>query len=146
MTAIAIKKLQLKASIHSIELFCQFVAKEIASIPFSKEKLHAIELSLEETLANIIKHSYENQPSELITVTCEIDEQQSLHLHVKHKGDAFNLIERPIAPAHKTLEALEKHGFGCALIKHLTDKLHYVYKEGVNIFTLTFDSQAPELD
>ncbi len=141
-----IKKLQLKATLHSIELFYQFVAKEIASIPFSKEKLHAIELSLEEALANIIKHSCQGKASELITVTCEIDNEQSLHLHLEHKGDAFSLIERPTAPEHKTLEALEQHGFGCVLIKHLTDKLHYVYKEGVNIFTLTFDSQAPELE
>ena len=142
----AIKKLQLKASIQSIELFCQFVAREIKLIPFSQEKLHAIELSLEEALANIIKHSYKGKPWGLITVTCEIDDQQFLHLHIEHKGDAFNLIERPISPAYKTLEALEQHGFGCALIKHLTDKLRYVYKEGVNVFTLTFDCQAPGLE
>ncbi len=103
---------------------------------FKEEEITKITIATEESLTNIIKHSYHNNKEKRIHIELEFV-NKSLTIMLKHRGDEFEIDENCLkVDIDKILKDRKKGGFGLYIIKKFTDEFKIGKDKGWNYYLL----------
>ena len=93
-------------------------------------KEDAIELSLQEALANAVVHGAKEDPSKVVECVVACDEQRGILIIVRDPGEGFDPGEIPSCTMGDNLYS--NHGRGIFLINQLMDEVKF-HKNGTEI-------------
>jgi serine/threonine-protein kinase RsbW len=116
-----------------IERACAAVEEFVAAQNLSGELGYALVLTLNEVVANVIHHGYEDTEEHVIRVRLRL-EGDLLSVQVADDGKAFNplLASDPDLP----IEQRSAGGLGIHIIRTMMDDIEYRRANGQNVLTL----------
>lgn len=126
---------ELKNNPSEIQRLSQIVTQFGEVNNLSPKVLFAINLALEEILANIISYGYEDSYEHQINIGAFLEDDE-LILKVEDDGRPFNPLEAPEPDINKSLEDRQIGGLGIHLVKNLMDGLEYRRKGGKNLLVM----------
>jgi serine/threonine-protein kinase RsbW len=104
------------------EPFMQEVLAQMAELGWSKSDLFGIEMALEESLTNAIRHGNRLDESKLVVAECKTSSER-FWLRVQDQGPGFKLEHVPDCTADENLQCCG--GRGLALIKAYMTRVDY---------------------
>jgi len=129
-----LRQIKSKAVMSQFEQFIGFVEEVLSSIGMAKKTIFSLMTVSEEIIVNIIHYAYTEKQGDL-EIVFESD-GQSIWLTFIDEGTPFNpLIQSQV---DTSLQAHEREigGLGIHMIKSMTDRVIYNYKDGKNILTI----------
>jgi serine/threonine-protein kinase RsbW len=134
-------RLEMRNELAEMSRLAPFVEDYASCTGLSSRINFAIQLCLEEAVANIVRHGVAAGKASRIVVALHRN-QTGVRLYVEDDGGPFDptLVPRPIAP--KSLEDARIGGFGVHLMREFSNEMHYERTAGKNRLCLTF-SLAP---
>jgi serine/threonine-protein kinase RsbW len=90
-----------------------------------------IEVSVNEALANAVKHGCEHDPDKVVEILVECEPESGMLIVVRDPGSGFDPADVP-SPVHGK-QVYEDHGRGIYLINQLMDEVRYE-KNGTEIW------------
>ncbi|KAF0240582.1 MAG: anti-sigma regulatory factor serine/threonine protein [Planctomycetota bacterium] len=108
----------------------EFTSRMIRQSSLSREDENKIILAVDEAVANIIEHAYENQREGTIDVECQADAQKFV-VTIRDSGQQFapEGVEAPNIEGH--VKAKKKKGLGIYLMRLIMDEVRYTFREGI---------------
>lgn len=100
--------------------------------------LPSVNLALEEALANVIMYAYPKGVQGEVTLSTNIKGKDIL-MEIKDEGAPFDPLQQQEANLDVPLEERQIGGLGIHLIKEIMNEVNYVYKDGKNVLTMTYD-------
>lgn len=85
-----------------------------------QKEIRLVTLACDEACANIIRHTYRNEPDHPIHLHCEIIED-AIHFRFFDWGDCVN----PDSIKHRNLDELRPGGLGTYFMKNILDHIEY---------------------
>lgn len=101
-------------------------AAEVAG--FAEPQVSQIALAVDEALANVIRHGYDNQPGQPIDVTIEgvmHDDGRALQITVRDRGKHVD----PGSIAPRDLDDVRPGGLGTHIIRSVMDEVEYSLRQ-----------------
>lgn len=126
------------AKIEHLQEMFDFITSFCLSIHLPQTMINQVILASEEALVNVIKYSYSNNTSGLLSITCDQSNPFGIKIVIKDKGAHFNPLEKKYYPSSVKLEKSGKDlgGYGIQILKGLVDVMDYERTDGENILTL----------
>jgi serine/threonine-protein kinase RsbW len=106
------------------------VTKVATSAGFSHDDISKIELAVDEACANVIKHAYGQNSSQVIEVSIMLDSKK-MSVVVADKGKGFKPENLKFPDMKKYLTEMRVGGLGIYLIETLMDEVAFDVKPGV---------------
>jgi serine/threonine-protein kinase RsbW len=125
---------------HILDLSCQtsalsqlrsFLQKTLEDVALSDIQKHQVTLAVEEVCANLIIHSHQCNPNNLIHLEVK-DTSEGVVFEISDQGEAFNLNEYVTPDLQKVLTEKRKGGLGIILVKKIMDEIQFESKGGTN--------------
>jgi anti-sigma regulatory factor (Ser/Thr protein kinase) len=127
--------LELIAERDNFYQFISFIENYIAKIGIQKEDATNILLASEEIIINIINYAYENEKG---TIKIDLSNDKSrIKLNFTDYGKPFNLLKINETDISLPLEKRGEGGYGILIVKKIMDSVHYEYRNGKNVLTVT---------
>lgn len=98
--------------------------------------LHDVQLALEEHLANILSHAYEDALEHLINVCAQLSATE-LRIRVEDDGRPFNPLDRPEPDLSQPIEERPIGGLGIHMMRKSVDGMEYRREGGRNFLVMT---------
>ena len=98
--------------------------------------LHEVQLAVEEHLANILKHGFDDSGEHQIRVRV-LPAATELRIEVEDDGRPFDPLKHPAPDLSQPMEARPVGGLGIHMMKKSVDRLEYRYENGKNVVTMT---------
>ncbi|MDR0328486.1 MAG: ATP-binding protein [Planctomycetaceae bacterium] len=98
------------------------VVGKVRSDQWNDKDIFALELSLEETLMNAVKHGNKSDPSKTVRFECKLNEDM-VYVRVEDEGEGFDphSLADPREPDNQTVVS----GRGVLLIQHFATKVEW---------------------
>jgi serine/threonine-protein kinase RsbW len=113
-----------KASTRNLSEVRDFVSEHARAEGFSPQKVADLCLAVDEAYTNIIKHAYKNDPSQIVKIDLEFDNDQ-ICVCLTDSGEGFD-EERYVMPdIEQQIKNKKRGGMGVYLINKLMDKVDY---------------------
>jgi serine/threonine-protein kinase RsbW len=125
----------LKNELSEIERMSQLLAGFGECWHLPNKPLLDLNLALEEVVANVISHAYEDRQEHQIAITVRL-EDMDITVEVEDDGRPFNPLEFPEPDLTRPLEEKSLGGLGIHLIRNLTDRLDYKREEAKNLLLM----------
>jgi serine/threonine-protein kinase RsbW len=119
------------AQFESLDNVCAFVTQQAESCGLEESAVHAVELSVDEAVSNIIEHSYGGECLEDIEVTCQLT-PQGLVVTLKDCGQPFDPSKVPDPNLTIELQKRQVGGLGFYFMHRLMDEVAFTFIPGVN--------------
>ncbi|MGC8493376.1 MAG: ATP-binding protein [Syntrophobacteraceae bacterium] len=129
--------LRLPAAMGSFETFRSFVLREMENEGDLEELIPRVDLVLEEVLVNVINYAYPQGSGE-IEVECGAGGKGEFQVTVKDWGVPFNPMEQDAPDLSSDISSRKVGGLGVYLVKEMTSRLAYEFRNGGNVLTLGF--------
>jgi len=129
-----LKQFKSKAVMNQFEQFIGFVEDALGSVGMAQKNIFSLMTVSEEIIVNIIHYAYDEKPGDL-EIIFEGDEQ-NVRLTFIDKGTPFNPLTQSQVDTSLKAHEREIGGLGIHMIKSMTDRMMYDYKEGKNILTI----------
>jgi serine/threonine-protein kinase RsbW len=132
-------KLSLRVSVtlaadrKSVDPVVQQVMEAVREMKCVNGKEDAIELALQEALANAVVHGAKEDPSKIVECVVACDEQRGILIIVRDPGEGFDPQGIPTCTIGESLYS--NHGRGIFLINQLMDQVEF-HKNGTEIHML----------
>jgi serine/threonine-protein kinase RsbW len=123
-------RVALAADRKSVDPVVTQVMESVRSMKCADGKEDAIELSLQEALANAVVHGAKEDPSKVIECLVVCDEQRGILIIVRDPGLGFDPKAIPACTIGENLYS--NHGRGIFLINQLMDEVQF-HKNGTEI-------------
>lgn len=121
-----------KSNPKSLSQIRSQVSKTLAGTSLSTDVQGSIILAIDEACSNIIRHSYNCDPSRDINITLEVTKTE-LIITIVDDGDEFNICETEA----RDVTEIRPGGLGIYIIKETMDRMDYCRtSEGCNQVTL----------
>ena len=127
--------LTLKNDLSAIERMSQLLAEFGDRWHLPTKPLLDLNLAVEEVVANVISHGYEDHHEHQIAITISLEEAE-MTVEVEDDGRPFNPLEFPEPDLTRPLEERSLGGLGIHLIRNLTDRLDYRRQQGKNLLVM----------
>ena len=101
----------------------------------TRELVHAVELSVNETLTNIISYAYRDDTQHEIVVEL-LAQPERICVRIEDDGVPFDPLKAPIAAPSESLAESSHTGRGILLMRNLMDELHYERGDNRNSLTM----------
>ncbi|MFA5520813.1 MAG: ATP-binding protein [Castellaniella sp.] len=102
-----------------------------------RRTLFALQLCLEESLANILMHGFARPPRPEDAIELQIQQAADrVTLRICDNGPAFDPTARASVPPAGSLDEAVPGGHGLRLMRHYLRDLHYRHAQGCNQLTL----------
>ena len=102
---------------------------------FTDQKLHEVQLALEEHLANILHYGYADGGEHQIQIGIRLTDAD-LRIQVQDDGRVFNPLEHPSPDLSLPLDQRPIGGLGIHMIRNSLDGLEYRREDGKNILVM----------
>ncbi len=126
-------KVTLAASRTAVDPVVEQVMEAMRQIKCVDGKEDAIELALQEALANAVVHGAKEDPSKVVECLVACDEQRGVLIIVRDPGEGFDPKAIPSCTMGENLYS--NHGRGIFLINQLMDEVKF-HKNGTEIHML----------
>ena len=123
-------RVTLAADRRSVDEVVQQVMETVRQMKCANGKEDAIELSLQEALANAVVHGAKEDPSKIVECLVACDEQRGMLIIVRDPGEGFDPKAIPSCTVGENLYS--DHGRGIFLINQLMDEVRF-RKNGTEI-------------
>jgi serine/threonine-protein kinase RsbW len=123
-------RVTLAADRRSVDEVVQQVMETVRQMKCANGKEDAIELSLQEALANAVVHGAKEDPSKIVECLVACDEQRGMLIIVRDPGEGFDPKAIPSCTLGENLYS--DHGRGIFLINQLMDEVRF-RKNGTEI-------------
>jgi serine/threonine-protein kinase RsbW len=130
------RSLQFPADLAEMPRLAAWVAEQAAELGLEGRQLYAIELCLEEVVANLLLHA-EPSGEAPIAVTVRL-ETAPLRLVVEDDATPFDPTAATALPRGQTLEEVGAGGLGLALVQSFSAWREYAREAGRNRLVLGF--------
>ena len=101
----------------------------------SPEVVFKVNLALEEVVANIISHAYDNEDEHQIAIRVALD-GDGVSVRVEDDGRAFNPLDAPRPDLGLDLAERPIGGLGVHIVRSVMDALEYRREDGRNILIM----------
>ena len=118
-----------------IERACTAVEDFAAAQHLSQEVGYALALTLDEVVANVIRHGYDDTDEHVIRVRLWL-EDDLLTMQVGDDGRPFNPLLAPEPDLERPIEQRPVGGLGIHIIRTMMDDIEYRRTNGQNLLTL----------
>jgi serine/threonine-protein kinase RsbW len=102
----------------------QIVEVEALASGFDKETAYRLALAVDEACTNIIKHSYEGNPSRSFDLEIATTENEFMVV-LSDQGKSFNPHNRPALDMKRYFERMRRGGLGIHIIRLVMDDVAY---------------------
>jgi len=85
---------------------------------------HALQLAVDEAVANAIEHGYKGRPDGRVIVEATLG-PDTLTVAVRHRGQAYDPLRQGATPLDQTIAERRLHGYGLHLMRRLVDELAF---------------------
>ncbi len=126
-------RVTLAASREAVSPVVEQVMDAIRNVKCVDGKADAIELSLQEALANAVVHGAKEDPSKVVECLVACDDERGVLIIVRDPGTGFDPAAIPTCTIGENLFA--EHGRGIFLINQLMDEVKF-HKNGTEIHML----------
>jgi serine/threonine-protein kinase RsbW len=123
-------RVTLAADRQSVDEVVRQVMETVRQMKCANGKEDAIELSLQEALANAVVHGAKEDPSKVVECLVACDEQRGMLIIVRDPGEGFDPTAIPSCTVGENLYS--DHGRGIFLINQLMDEVKF-HKNGTEI-------------
>ena len=123
-------KVTLAASRNAVDPVVEQVMEAVRQMKCVDGKEDAIELALQEALANAVVHGAKEDPSKVVECLVACDEQRGILIIVRDPGEGFDPGAIPSCTVGESLYS--SHGRGIFLINQLMDEVKF-HKNGTEI-------------
>jgi serine/threonine-protein kinase RsbW len=123
-------RVTLAASRQSVDPVVAQVMESVREIRSMDGKEDAIELALQEALANAVVHGAKEDPSKVVECIVALDDQAGVLIIVRDPGEGFDPNAIPSCTVGENL--FSNHGRGIFLINQLMDEVKF-HKNGTEI-------------
>jgi len=123
------------ARIDALPQCTEFVTARAVEAGFTPSRLCEIELVVEEVVANICRHGYDDQPGQ-VELRCRRVDTQRLLLEFIDGGRPFDILAVPPPDLTVELDQREPGGLGVPLIRAMVDEATYKREGNRNILRL----------
>jgi len=123
-------RVTLAANRESVDPVVAQVMQLIRQMKCVDGKEDAIELSLQEALANAVVHGAKEDPSKIVECLVACDEERGILIIVRDPGEGFDLSAIPTCTVGENLYS--NHGRGIFLINQMMDEVKF-HKNGTEI-------------
>jgi serine/threonine-protein kinase RsbW len=123
-------RVTLSADRRAVDPVVAQVMEAVRQIKCADGKEDAIELSLQEALANAVVHGAKEDPSKVVECVVACDEQRGILIIVRDPGPGFDPKAIPTCTVGQNLYS--NHGRGIFLINQLMDEVQF-HKNGTEI-------------
>jgi serine/threonine-protein kinase RsbW len=123
-------RVQLAADRKSVDPVVQQVMQTVREMKCVNGKEDAIELALQEALANAVVHGAKEDPNKVVECLVACDDQRGVLIIVRDPGPGFDPAAIPSCTMGESLYS--NHGRGIFLINQLMDKVEF-HKNGTEI-------------
>jgi serine/threonine-protein kinase RsbW len=123
-------RVTLAADRSAVEPVVAQVMETVRQMKFIEGKDDAIELALQEALANAVVHGAKEDPSKIVECLVAGDEQRGLLIIVRDPGPGFDPAAIPSCTQGENVYS--NHGRGIFLINQLMDEVQF-HKNGTEI-------------
>ena len=106
------------------------IMESVREMKCAEGKEEAIELALQEALANAVVHGAKEDPSKIVECVVACDEQRGILIIVRDPGSGFDPQAIPACTMGENL--FSNHGRGIFLINQLMDEVQF-HKNGTEI-------------
>jgi len=129
-----------KTKLADIRSFVRSVLKEhqIADVD-----INSMVLAVEEVVANLIIHSHNCNPREIIKLNILIEKNQGITFKIIDKGVGFNISEYKEPSINEIIRQKKKGGIGLILVKRIMDDVEYINNSSHNVYRLYKKMQSP---
>lgn len=129
----------IRATFHSrtseLSSIRRFITDQCSVPPHAMDpaRIDELLLAVQETVVNVIKHAYHNDPGKQIDIQVQHVEDGAL-ITIEHSGDLFKheLVPEPVFDGSK------ESGFGLFIVKNSVDSVHYDIDESGQSFVRLF--------
>ena len=97
----------------------------------TRERIHALELSLNEALTNIISYAYRDDTPHEIVVEL-FAQRDCICVEIQDDGVPFNPLRLRVEEPPQSLEKSRPTGRGIPLMRNFMDELHYERRDNRN--------------
>jgi serine/threonine-protein kinase RsbW len=134
-------RVTLAADRKAVDPVVEQVMEAVRQMKCADGKEDAIELSLQEALANAVVHGAKEDPSKVVECVVACDDQRGILIIVRDPGPGFDPNAIPACTLGENLYS--NHGRGIFLINQLMDEVKF-HKNGTEIHMVKrLDSQVP---
>jgi serine/threonine-protein kinase RsbW len=116
--------LRIQSQTGQLHLVREFVSSAAREFGFDEESAGKIILAVDEACTNIIKHSYENSPSNDIDVEVTTNGRR-FEVIMTHKGKSFNPESVKTPDMKEYFKQFQRGGLGIHLMRSLMDAVEY---------------------
>ena len=127
--------LELKNDLSELGRLTQAITEYCESAELSPQILFALNLSLEEVVANVMSYGFDNDQEHLIIIRISRTDA-GLHIEVEDDGIAFNPLEQKPPDIDAPIEERPIGGLGIHLVRHYMDALEYRRDKERNILSM----------
>jgi serine/threonine-protein kinase RsbW len=136
MSNLEANRLELRGDFSELRRLSEWI-KALAPQVISADALFAVQLCLEEAVANIIMHGGARDDRPAISIELERD-GATLVAHVEDTGREFDPTQFPPLSMAKSLDDAKIGDYGIHLMRSFASGMHYERREGRNRLTLRF--------
>jgi anti-sigma regulatory factor (Ser/Thr protein kinase) len=131
--------LRLPAVMESFGPLRSFVLAEMEREESLRQFIPQVDLVLEELLINVINYAYPKGEGE-VEVECASDGPGKIRLTVRDWGKPFNPLEQAAPDLTADIDSREVGGVGIFLVRQMTSRLLYEYRDGGNVLSAWFEA------
>lgn len=126
------KKIRIAPSLDQLPVATAFFEEQLHAAGATAKAVAQINVAVDEVFSNIAHYS----DATIATLGCEINDDVAT-LRFSDNGRPYDPTKRPAPDTTLPAEEREVGGLGIFMVKKTMDSVNYVYKDGLNILTLT---------
>lgn len=127
--------IELKNDLSELEMLTRVITQYCERSGFSSQILFALNLSLEEVVANVMSYGYLDDTEHQIIVSIS-RKDGGLEIEVQDDGIEFNPLLQEPPDTNAPIEERPIGGLGIHLVRHYMDELNYRRHNGRNILSM----------
>jgi anti-sigma regulatory factor (Ser/Thr protein kinase) len=130
------RSIRVKGDLAELLKLRNFVETEALSYGFNEEQTYKICLAVDEACANLIRHSYRNDPNKEIDIRIALFSDK-FSIQILDEGVSFNPLEYQSPDMKEYFKQCKPGGLGIHIIKSVMDEISYAANANQkNILTL----------
>jgi len=128
-------RLRVNADLKNLSSVADFTTESTRELGLDDKGVFQLQLAVDEVVSNIIIHGYTHQTGTIHLIIWK--ENDKIHIRIQDRGEPFDPLKADSPDLSMPLEERSPGGLGIHFLKTVTDSVHYQFKGGKNILTLT---------
>jgi anti-sigma regulatory factor (Ser/Thr protein kinase) len=130
-------EIEIKALTENLQTVLAFVEGHLEEMGASVKVQMQIVIAVEELFVNIVHYAYAPDTGTAVIRIVKDKEKKQISITFSDRGIPYNPLAKPDPDVTLPAEKRSIGGLGIFMVKRSMDDMHYEYKDGQNILTIT---------